>query len=185
MTILSRFEKRLRDLEGVNPANGIVLHFADGSTRFFRIHKKSVLRVFCESTRLSNWSEYPEQFTPEKLAERRARKDVTPGAFDDEDPITGKPVLKFEKFLLLLGHAVRISGPGAEGLVQWAWANCRFRLETLRRGEKFYFSQGTTDPFFLNNCEVGPLTGNEPEQLPQSAVMESDGKPEVLADDHR
>jgi hypothetical protein len=184
--MLTRFEKRLRDLEGVNPANGIVLHFENGSTRSFQIHKKGVLGLFCASMHLFHWACYPEEYTPEKRKEKAERKDVVRDPEYREDPATGRPITKFDPLLELLGRAMHISGPGAKHLINEVWAQQRKRMETLRRGEKFYFSQENRDPFF-DGCKVGPLTGQEPKQLkagnadPKSADLNSpEGRNEAI-----
>ena len=169
-------KREVEKLKGRNPASGIILHFSDGSTRFFEIHKKSVAGLFCASIALYHWSCYPEEHTRGKRAEQAARRDVAPDPERNEDPETGRPLSKYDPLLELLGRAVRITGPAAHHLILETWALCRKRTETLRRGENFYFSRETPDPFF-ENCTVLPLEGNEPDQLPLSA---SDATPDGL-----
>ena len=158
MTAASRIDKQLRALEGVNPATDLVLHFKDGSSRSFKLHKKSVLGLFCSAMRLGHFIFYPEHYTPENLAIQRARKDLPPNAHlpDREDPQTGRPISKFDSLLEFLAKAERISGTAAHHLVYEAWSVCRMAAETRRRGKRFFFTQENTDPFFKNNCQVGP-----------------------------
>jgi hypothetical protein len=175
-----RSEKRLLELEGANPGEGIVLHFEDGSTRFFKIHKKSVLPLWCAGAALNYWAIYQEHYTPEARAIQAARTDVPPhDPRKQVDEATGRPITKFDFLLELLGRAVKITGPGAHHLVAMAWAEQRDRVETLRRGRKFYYTYASTDPFFANNCEVGPGADYRLTlQLPLKA--ESDAAPDVL-----
>jgi hypothetical protein len=164
----SPLQKRLAQLEGVNPTNEIVLHFKDGSTRAFEIRQRSVLELLCAATSLAHWSLHPEAYTPEALAAQRSRTDVPPGSHEHEDVVTGRPTSKFDFLLELLSQATRISGPAAHHLVHEAWCVCRHRIESLRRGEHIYFTRENRDPFFAD-CEVGPLTGHEPQQLQLSS----------------
>jgi hypothetical protein len=157
MKTASKIEKHLRDLEGVNPGKDLVLHFQDGSTRAFRIHKKSVLPLWCAATRLEHFDCCPEEYTPAKRKERAERKDVARDPAAREDPQTGRPISRFDFLLALFARAERISGEGAKHLVSEAWAQCRYRAEVLRRGERFYFTRENPDPFF-DNCRVGPYT---------------------------
>jgi hypothetical protein len=156
-TTASRIDKHLRELEGVNPTEGLVLHFKDGSTRFFRIHKNSVLGLVCASMHLMHFVSCPEEYTPEALKIKRARKDVPPNSHspDREDPATGRPITKYDFLLELLGKAERISGPAAHHLVVEAWSLCRMAAETVRRGKRFSFTRENVDPFF-GGCRVGP-----------------------------
>ena len=172
-----RFDMMKREVEklkGVNPPSGIVLHFSDGSTRFFQIHKNSVLGLFVAAMNLFHWSAYPDVYSPAKREEQAARRDVARNLSDREDPETGRPITKFDPLLDLLGRAVQITGPAARNLVLEAWGLMRKRSETLRRGENFYFSRENPDPFF-KHCEVGPLKGNEPQQLPTRAAPDAQG----------
>lgn len=153
----SKLDQRLSDLEGVNPGEDLILHFQDGSTRAFKIHRKSVLPLFCASMRLAYFDCYPEEYTPEKRKARAERKDVARDPAAREDPATGRPISKFDFLFELLGRATRISGQGSAHLVGQVWQQQRVRVETLRRGKRFYFTRENTDPFF-DNCEVGPYT---------------------------
>jgi len=172
----SNLKREIEKLQGRNPASGIVLTFSDGSTRFYEIHKNSVLGLFIAATNFYHWSVYPELYTAEKRAEQAARRDVADDPSRCQDPHTGRPITKYDHVLEMLSRATHISGPAAHHLVAEAWALCRKRAETLRRGENFFFSRETPDPFF-ENCTVGPLEGNEPDQLPLSA---SDAAPDGL-----
>ncbi len=170
----SSLDKRLLDLESVNPAEGIVLHFADGSTRFFKIHKKSVLGLFCASMKLAYFDCHPEEFTAEKRKAQAERKDVARDPRARKDAKTGRPITKYDFLLELLGRAVRISGPAAHHLVSETWAQCRMRVETLRRGERFYLTQKNMDPFF-DRCLVGPYAPDVEARIQKAA---SDARPD-------
>ncbi|MGA2301765.1 MAG: hypothetical protein ABSG77_13875 [Candidatus Acidiferrum sp.] len=155
MKTASSIEKHLRDLEGVNPGADLILHFQDGSTRSFKIHKKSVLPLFCASMNLFHFVSCPEEYTAEARQKQAERKDVARDPAHREDAATGRPISRFDFLLELFGRAERISGDAAKHLVAETWSQCRMRAETLRRGKRFYYTRENTDPFF-ENCTVGP-----------------------------
>jgi len=162
-------DKRLRDIEGINPASGVILHFENGSTRLFKIHKNSVLGLFVAASNLFHWSSFPDLYTCEKRGEQAARRDVARDPSDREDPETGRPITKFDPLLEMLARATHITGPAAHHLVAESWGLMRLRAEVLRRGQNFFFSRENPDPFF-KNYQVGPLTGREPQQLSDAGV---------------
>jgi hypothetical protein len=143
--IRSSRSRRVSKLEGVNPETEVLLYFDDGSSRAFRFRMRSELVLFCEATHLANWILYPE--TPEEMKARRERKDVPPGAFKDEDPLTGRPISRFDKFFPLLMNAVRISRGGVFGM---AWVTLVHVREAQRRGYPFSCTREAldSDPYY-------------------------------------
>jgi hypothetical protein len=86
-----------------------------------------MLPLWCDAAALGYWILFPEEHTPEKLKEQRARADVPPGAFDNEDPVTGRPFSRLDKFFPLLMAAVKVEGK----MILMAWAEMMHIRELL------------------------------------------------------
>ena len=123
---------------------------------------------------LAHFDCYPEQYTPEKRKAQAERKDVARDPRERKDPETGRPITKYDFLLELLGKAECITGPAAHHLVTETWAQCRERVETLRRGKRFYYTRENTDPFF-ENCTVGPYAPDVEARIQRAA---SDARPD-------
>jgi len=143
--IRSSRSRRVSKLEGMNPETKVLLYFDDGSSRAFCFRMSSELALFCEATHLAYWILYPE--TSEEMKARRERKDVPTGAFKDEDPLTGRPISRFDEFFPLLMNAIRIS---RDGLFGAAWDTLVHIREVQRRGCHFPCTREAldSDPYY-------------------------------------
>ena len=181
MRPISRFAKRLAELEGVNPERAIVLHFDDGSSRAFHFRRRSELELFSAASALAHWLLFPSEYTPEKLKAQRARKDVLPDALDNDDPQTGRPISRFDKLFPLLMNAAKIA---SGRMLRMGWGALVHVREVQRRGNRFACTREglESDPYYKcvgKGDFTGYFQGFRGDCWRQVSEPSSDSQPDV------